>query len=1115
MRVHTTSAFLLLFVMMSASIGSSDQKAAIVEILSPSPSGVSMVPIVLRGLPPSPTNAVPKVAVRHLPSGEEIPASFIPDPDDEQRTSDSLSGTLLMQNRTFRGAFLVTFVRWNPISFVPSPQELSVRTTYYSVFYEPHRSGGFPARIVLHPSGLSVERVNWNDRVYRASDGGYLLRNDSAPRLILMADTAFVKVIRSVAQYCRPDGSVPSSAPNALYDWYYFADLPLIAVIGQFRQREPSYWDEVHFLEINLPELVFPEWAYGEPVQKGTFTASQKSFAGAEWGAFVNGPSILALLRGGQPLFHDGHGAYGTYLHAFGDQAWQPTSATMKRWAAWLLAGSFADPIAAVRKWRTRIPDQVEAKVFSPELWHQMQAQKSPSSEHRWRLLVAQSLDRSGATKEALQVLKGTIPDHLLLARSGRLTAVFLKKDDGLSLMDLLDTKTSINFLARQRSPFFRIILKDIRTGQTHTLTSDAGWESVAVVNGRSWTLLWRGPRVPDPIPLTVKVSLRRYSPDFFAADLTVDNKARGWSVWTVEFPVMHLGRWLSAGKVFVPQGPGQVLPVTDSGPRYWARYPGFSACVQYLAAYTEKPPSVGLYVSHHDPFGSVKDLSVQRPDPDTVTFSFSVPAPDMGREGNDFDLSGAFVFGLFSGDWYDATEVYKKWARKESFWIRKAKQFAIDKSSMAPICAWALSSGGPDEVVGPVETFARYLSAPSAVHWYNWHQIPFDNDYPHYFPTKKGFPEGVARLQKGQIAVMPYINGRLWDTRDKGREDFQFSLIAFPAATKKEKGEIYTESYGSTEDDGTPVRLAPMCPSTKLWRDKVKDIVLKLVNDYKVKGVYIDQVAAANPVLCFDPSHPHPLGGGFWWNRSYWMMLDAIRQEMPSDRFLTTECNAEPFIGWFDGYLTWHWQFDGQVPAFPALYSPYILMFGRAYRGGATKDLALRMKAAQQLVFGEQIGWIDPSVVNEAENAAFLKDIVTARKAFLQFFLKGEMERPPSLTKPVPIVRADWQWSGEWWVSTPAIIAGAWSLPSSGRTAFIFVNVGDSPLEATFPVDPKKYRRLSPQGSFTLWEPNGTLRPFAVRLGEEVTILLPPRSLRVLLFSKTKAPRFKAIEIH
>ncbi len=172
--------------------------------------------------------------------------------------------------------------------------------------------------------------------------------------------------------------------------------------------------------------------------------------------------------------------------------------------------------------------------------------------------------------------------------------------------------------------------------------------------------------------------------------------------------------------------------------------------------------------------------------------------------------------------------------------------------------------------------------------------------------------------------------------------------------------------------------------------------------------------------------------------------MLEAIRRAQPRETVLTTECNAEPFIRWFDGYLTWHWQFPGQVPAFPAIYGGTIQMFGRAYRGGGTKDLALRMKAGQQLVFGEQLGWLDPGVVKEPENAEFFRQMVRLRAQFSRYFSAGEMARPPRLLGPVPTVRADWQWSGEWWVTTDAVLTGAWQLPKEKRMVLFFVNVGD-----------------------------------------------------------------------
>ena len=54
---------------------------------------------------------------------------------------------------------------------------------------------------------------------------------------------------------------------------------------------------------------------------------------------------------------------------------------------------------------------------------------------------------------------------------------------------------------------------------------------------------------------------------------------------------------------------------------------------------------------------------------------------------------------------------------------------------------------------------------------------------------------------------------------------------------------------------------------------------------------------------------------------------------------------------------------------------------------------------------------------------------------------------RPPRLIGDVPKVKADWQWSGEWWVTTDAVLTGAWRLPKERRLLLLFVNVGDEPV--------------------------------------------------------------------
>jgi hypothetical protein len=293
----------------------------------------------------------------------------------------------------------------------------------------------------------------------------------------------------------------------------------------------------------------------------------------------------------------------------------------------------------------------------------------------------------------------------------------------------------------------------------------------------------------------------------------------------------------------------------------------------------------------------------------------------------------------------------------------------------------------------------------------------------------------------------MPYINGRLWDT---GNEDF--STLARPAATKNEQGEPYIEEYGSG------AKLAPMCPTTELWRKTVRDTVLRLQNEMGVAGVYIDQVAAAGPVLCFDAGHGHPLGGGHWWTvDGYWPLLTALRKQMGPDKFITTECNAEPYIHLFDGYLTWHWQFNNQIPLFSAVYGGKIQLFSRAYRGGPTKDLALRMKAAQQLVFGEQLGWLDPNVIKEENNGPFMRRMTRLRYALRDYLARGEMARPPTLRGNIPEVTADWQWSGEWPVTDTALQRGAWRA-ADGRLVLLFVNVADEELHPELVFDGAAY---------------------------------------------------------
>lgn len=664
----------------------------------------------------------------------------------------------------------------------------------------------------------------------------------------------------------------------------------------------------------------------------------------------------------------------------------------------------------------------------------------------------------------AIPFVCGTPPDEsnpvaVSHYAAGDLQMAFRHSANGLELAGLVDLKTQTR-LANYPLPLFRLNLRHAVTKQDQALTSVEGWRSVSLRRlPAGLKLRWHNPE--DNALAGLAVTMTAKADDRSSAwrwSLAVENHSQVWCVRGVVFPQLNLADLGNSAKALFPRGPGELQAgIWNRSFQYHGNYPDGWCAMQFMAAYREDNPRTGLYVGFHDPWGGTKRLELKSdPTNHNVRLAFEVPMPDLNRAGNDCSLSGEVVWRLLRGDWFDAATIYRTWARQEArWWPRLGRDGRTDTAPwMRELSAWVMTGGAPSECVPSVKRFREALDVPVGFHWYNWHQIPFDNDYPHYFPTRAGFAQGVAELLQAGVYTMPYINGRLWDSRDRAAEDFEFSRIALPATTKQEDGQPYLETYGSKETNGQPVRLAVMCPTTRLWQDKVRGIVLRLLRDEGTRGVYIDQVAAAAPKLCMDAEHDHPVGGGHWWNEGYWTMLRGIRRQMPSDRMLTTECNAEPFIRHFDGYLTWHWQYDGQVPAFPAIYGGAIQMFGRAYRGGATKDLALRMKSGQQLVFGEQIGWFDPGMALEPQNLGFVKKVIHTRWNYRRYFYAGQMLRPPRLLGECPQVKADWQWSGEWWVTTDAVLTGAWGIPAEKRSLLLFVNVIDQPQHASFYLD-------------------------------------------------------------
>jgi hypothetical protein len=999
--------------------------------------------------------------------GSGATLQFIPDADFDPQ--QQVRGVLVAQLPGGGSARLT--LRFDAGEATAVTAHTSVETAGFQIVHDPSVQGGLPSRLTFRGTGKTLGSIRWQDRMYDPQRGAFRLAEDSTARVTRIAEGPLCTAVRVAGRFVQAGGSQAESQPEAIYQWLYFRDSPLVYVTVVQRQQQPCSWREAHFLELHQSGDELPQWAGGDPLDSGEFQGTDSSRSFRQWAAMHDGRQAVAVLHSGQMLIYDGKGGYGPYLHAHGSLAWTPWNTTQRRLAAWLWIGSGDDLLPSIRQAAERLPIQARVIVtVAPVRSRLAEARAAVENlagdaqrQAHLQLAVAERLESLGRFQESLDAIDGKFPESFCLLPAGDLRLLLERTEAGVRVVQLLDAASGAQLLAPQPLPLFSLMLRHGDTGREVSMAADAGWGKAQIerLGGGRLKLVWsdaqpdglNGLRVeaeatPDAAAGAIRWTLRAGSP-------------AGWQLRQLAFPQVAVADLGPDADVVFPRGPGEVQRgLWQRAFRYAGRYPNGWTTMQWLAAY-DAARDTGLYVAMHDPAAATKEIQLEsRPTERAVDFTFAHWPPGMDRPGTAFQLSGEAVWQVLRGDWFDAAQIYRQWASLHAKWWPALGPDGREDTPrwMRELPAWALASGNAASVVPQVKRFAEALGVPVGVHWYNWHEIPFDNDYPHYFPTRDAFAEGVTELQRGPVYVMPYINGRLWDTRDRGQEDFEFTSLARPAATKDEQGEPYVESYASKEADGSPVRLAAMCPTTELWRNKQHEIVARLMNECGVKGVYIDQVAAAQPQLCFDGSHGHPAGGGDWWTAGYWDMLREIRKGLPPDRMLTTECNAEPYAHVFDGYLTWHWQHDGQVPAFSAVYGGVLQMFGRAYRGGPTKDLALRMKAGEQLVFGEQIGWLSPSLVDEAENFAFFRQVVRLRWQLKRYFYAGRMARPPKLIGRIPRVKADWQWSGEWPVTTDALLTGAWALPDERRLVLLFVNVSDQPLTAACEFDAGRY---------------------------------------------------------
>ncbi|OHB79208.1 MAG: hypothetical protein A2W31_00165 [Planctomycetes bacterium RBG_16_64_10] len=561
-----------------------------------------------------------------------------------------------------------------------------------------------------------------------------------------------------------------------------------------------------------------------------------------------------------------------------------------------------------------------------------------------------------------------------------------------------------------------------------------------------SLALHWQGVELPGSAgTLTVRVTCELAREDDTARlRLWVQNDSSAFGLWDVQFPVIAPLVRSEESQIAMGRGSWGVL-YANSGTRITGVYPSHSLPMQFALLQQGKN---GLYLATHDPKALFKEFTFEP----SCEFYVNTHAMDMGVTGSDWEAPYPFALGVYQGDWMTGCKRYRHWALEAAPWTRKGplgKREDVPES-LKNVCAWVIGNGATAEVVPAVELFAEAIGAPVGVHWYNWHKIPFDWEYPNYFPPKPGFAEGVLELKQRGIVVMPYINARLWDIATANFAEAKAHCV------KDDQQEVTIERYGKSAD------LAPMCPTQPFWQNKVAEIIRRLGDECGVNAVYLDQIASAPPRLCFDANHGHPLGSGSWWVDGYRQMLDPIKKWATSDgrqMGLTTENNAEPYMDNLDGFLIWTPRSDQEIPMNSAVYSGYTLYFAsnRAFEHG---DVSYCLCQARDFVWGTQLGWDGTAIVEPQHKAklAFLGRLARLRAAARDYLVCGELLEVLEPTNEVPNLSGTWNTpDGDGPVTLKAVHGALWR-GLDGSAGVLLANADTDAHVFSFTIDTKRH---------------------------------------------------------
>ena len=263
---------------------------------------------------------------------------------------------------------------------------------------------------------------------------------------------------------------------------------------------------------------------------------------------------------------------------------------------------------------------------------------------------------------------------------------------------------------------------------------------------------------------------------------------------------------------------------------------------------------------------------------------------------------SGEYVISVNTKDWHYAKELYRNYLTPH-LKFHNYPDYLDDQWGLNQCYNFKRQGNIIQNTFKNIPTMYEEGKKHGLNHMFiaSWNRGGFDTDYPEYYPdmdlgSAMDFVRGLEYVREhGGIPTL-YINARIFELGS----DYA-PTVGEKMAMKDVAGNNYIETYGIKS-------FTISCPSDQEWANRLLDTAEFLIKGYGTTGIYLDQLASAEPFPCYQKEHSHRHIGEF--NRGYLEVLAKLHDKIKKygeDKFILTENIGDIYSSYTFGNLTWN----------------------------------------------------------------------------------------------------------------------------------------------------------------------------------------------------------------